>query len=264
MAKQPLQAVGDVNPVTQEPVAESELTIEQLAQETGMSVRNIRAHQSRGLLPPPELRARTGYYGAAHVTRLRLIQEMQAAGFNLAAIKHLVEDAGEPAGDQVIDFARALMTPFESERPEMIDGAELAERLGGELTDKLVARAEKLGLVIPVGGGRYEVPSPTLLAAGESAVRFGIPLPIALDAIEQVVRQAEGMSRVFVRLFLEGLWKPFDREGQPETDWPRVREALEGLRPLASDVVVSVFQQRMSKAVEEAFGKELGRSRSRK
>ena len=255
MARQPLQAVEDVKPVTDRP-AGAELTIEQLAQETGMSVRNIRAHQSRGLLPPPELRARTGYYGPAHVTRLRLIQEMQAAGFNLAAIKHLVDDA-ERRGDEVIDFARALMTPFESEQPEMIDGAELAERLGGELTPKLIARAERLGLVVPVGGDRYEVPSPTLLAAGESAVRFGIPLPMALDAIEQVVRHAEGMSRVFVKLFLEGLWKPFDRGGQPEADWPNVREALEGLRPLASDAVVSVFQQRMSKAVEEAFGKEL-------
>ena len=29
-----------------------------------MTVRNIRAHQSRGLLPPPQLRGRTGYYGA--------------------------------------------------------------------------------------------------------------------------------------------------------------------------------------------------------
>jgi MerR HTH family regulatory protein len=39
-------------------VAESEsvnqLTIEQLAAESGMSVRNIRAHQARGLLDPPE------------------------------------------------------------------------------------------------------------------------------------------------------------------------------------------------------------------
>ena len=43
-----------------------------------MSVRNIRNHQSRGLLPPPEVRARTGYYGPEHVARLRLIQEMQA------------------------------------------------------------------------------------------------------------------------------------------------------------------------------------------
>ena len=43
-----------------------DLTIEQLAARTGMTVRNIRAHQSRGLLPPPEVRGgargRTGYY----------------------------------------------------------------------------------------------------------------------------------------------------------------------------------------------------------
>jgi hypothetical protein len=72
------------------------------------------------------------------------------------------------------------------------------------------------------------------------------------------------MSRVFVKLFLEGLWKPFDRDGQPESEWPHVRQALEGLRPLASETVVSVFQQRMSRAVEEAFGKELRRTRGRK
>ena len=29
-----------------------------------MTVRNIRAHQSRALLPPPQVRGRTGYYGA--------------------------------------------------------------------------------------------------------------------------------------------------------------------------------------------------------
>src|SRR3954453_9100758 len=102
MTKQPLQAVEDVRPVTETPATAGQLTIEQLAQETGMSVRNIRAHQSRGLLPPPELRARTGYYGSAHVTRLRLIQEMQTAGFNLAAIKHLLQDGGT-GGDEAID-----------------------------------------------------------------------------------------------------------------------------------------------------------------
>ena len=37
-----------------------EMTIDELARATGMTVRNIRAHQSRGLLPPPEVRARTG------------------------------------------------------------------------------------------------------------------------------------------------------------------------------------------------------------
>src|SRR5437763_593201 len=57
-----------------------ELTIDALAREAGMTVRNIRAYQSRGLLPPPEVRARTGFYGPDHVARLKLIADMRAEG----------------------------------------------------------------------------------------------------------------------------------------------------------------------------------------
>src|SRR5450759_4291114 len=67
-----------------------DLTVEQLAAEVGMSVRNIRNHHTRGLLPPPEVRARVGYYSSEHVARLRLILDLQADGFNLAAIERLL------------------------------------------------------------------------------------------------------------------------------------------------------------------------------
>src|SRR6202166_2490072 len=70
----------------------ADLTIEQLAAEVGMSVRNIRNHHSRGLLPAPEVRARVGYYGPEHVARLRLILDLQADGFNLASIERLMRD----------------------------------------------------------------------------------------------------------------------------------------------------------------------------
>ncbi len=71
---------------------ENDLTIEQLAAQTGMSVRNIRAHQARGLLAPPEVRMRVGYYGPEHVAQLRQIRELQDEGFNLNGIKRLLED----------------------------------------------------------------------------------------------------------------------------------------------------------------------------
>ena len=81
MATERLRAVPDADgPGADSP---NQLTIEQLAQESGMSVRNIRAHQARGLLQPPEVRQRVGYYGPGHVARLRLITELQADGFNL-------------------------------------------------------------------------------------------------------------------------------------------------------------------------------------
>src|SRR5215203_3656228 len=140
--------------------ATAELTIDQLARETGMTARNIRAHQSRGLLPPPEVRARTGYYGQEHVARLRLIQELQGNGYNLAAIKDLVERTSGSSQD-ALDFARAILAPFEA--------AELAERFSGG-DEKQLRRAEKLGIVVPLGEGRYEIPSPTLVRAGETLI----------------------------------------------------------------------------------------------
>jgi len=56
--------------------APTELTIDQLAARAGLTVRNVRAYTTRGLLPPPRLRGRTGYYGPDHVARLSVITEM--------------------------------------------------------------------------------------------------------------------------------------------------------------------------------------------
>src|SRR5664279_1392113 len=129
--------------------SEQRLTIDQLAQSTGLTVRNVRSYQSRGLIPPPQVHGRTGFYGAEHLSRLHLIREMQAQGFNLAAIAHLLQEA-RGSGEEVLGFTRALMTPFETEAPEILEQAELLRRLGGEVEPKLIAKAEKLGLVIPI------------------------------------------------------------------------------------------------------------------
>jgi DNA-binding transcriptional MerR regulator len=236
----------------------AEHTIDELARETGMTVRNIRAHQSRGLLPPPEVRARTGYYGPEHVARLRLIQELQGNGYNLAAIKDLVTRTSG-SSQEALDFARALLAPFEDERPEVIDGVELGQRFGPGTDPKLLTRAEKLGIVVPLGEGRFEIPSPTLLRAGETLMELGIPLEKAFDAIESAARHADSVAQTFVKLFLERVWKPFDRAGQPETEWPAVLVSIEQLRPLATETLVAIFQQRMTQATEKAFGRELDR-----
>src|ERR1700678_4663560 len=90
-----------------------DLTIEQLAGEVGMSVRNIRNHHSRGLLPPPEVRARVGYYSAEHVARLRLILDLQADGFNLTAIERLLSGSHGVA-QVLLRLGPAGTTPLEA------------------------------------------------------------------------------------------------------------------------------------------------------
>src|SRR5918997_5929281 len=73
--------------------AADEMTVDELARSAGMTVRNVRAHQSRGLLQPPQVRGRTGYYSPDHLARLEFIKELQAEGFNLEAIKRIIENA---------------------------------------------------------------------------------------------------------------------------------------------------------------------------
>jgi DNA-binding transcriptional MerR regulator len=84
-----------------------------------MTVRNIRNHRSRGLLPAPEVRGRIGYYGAEHVARLRLVRDLQADGFNLTAIKRLLYASPDSAG-RVLGMRDAMMAPFEPETPDVM------------------------------------------------------------------------------------------------------------------------------------------------
>ena len=102
------------------------MTIGELARRTGMTIRNIRAHQTRGLLPPPEVHGRTGYYGEAHVARIELTREMQAEGLNLEAIRRVLEST-DGSSQEIVDFARAVRAPFEDETPEIYEPDELAE-----------------------------------------------------------------------------------------------------------------------------------------
>jgi DNA-binding transcriptional MerR regulator len=233
------------------------LTIDQLAQRTGMSARNIRAHQSRGLLPPPEVRARTGYYGPEHVARLELIKEMQAAGFNLAAIKRLLEAAPAGAGRELLEFQRALLRPWESEEPRVYEPIELAEMFGGPVPQDVVMRAADLGLIAVLHDGRIEARSPSLLRAGADVVALGVPVERVAEVFEELVKHSRRIASAFIRLFLEEVWEPLDRAGPGRADWSHAREALERLRGVATDALLSVFQMTMTAAVEEAVGREL-------
>jgi DNA-binding transcriptional MerR regulator len=229
-----------------------ELTIDELARSTGVTVRNIRAHQSRGLLPPPEVRARTGYYGPEHVARLELIRELQAEGFNLNAIGRLLEH-----GREVLGFTRSVLSPFADEEPEHLDRRELEERLGSEA----VARAEALGLVVALGDDRWEVPSPSLLRAGEEVVALGVSVDRALTVLEEINRSSQAVAEAFVRLFREEVLRPLERGGDTPEHWAQAAAAVERLRPLASEALLAGFQQVMTREVERAFGEEMARRR---
>lgn len=228
------------------------MTIGELARRTGMTVRNIRAHQTRGLLPPPEVHGRTGYYSEDHVARVELTREMQAEGLNLEAIRRVLEST-EGSSTEIIDFARAVRAPFEEETPEIFERAELAKIWGArELDPKLLRRGEKLGILRELPDGKIEALSPRLQRAGADLVELGVSPDAALDIAAKLRRQADATAHAFVDLFVKEIWRPFADAGRPEEDWPKVREALDRMRPLASDAVLAMFQVAMGEATEKA------------
>lgn len=240
-------------------VPDGRMTIDELARAAGMTVRNIRNHQSRGLLPPPDVVARIGYYGAEHLERLHLIREMQAEGFNLEAIKRLLAGGDE----RFLKLRRAVTAPLEAETPEIITVEELAERFG-PADDRARAKAAELGILLPLGDGRFEVPAPSLLDAAARAVEQGVDLDAALEAVERAQRGTQSIARAFVRLFLKELWEPVRDAPDNDERWPQVVDAIGALRPVASQTVLALFTQAMADEMEHAFAREVERiSRSR-
>lgn len=236
-----------------------QLTIDELSRETGMTARNIRAHQSRGLLNPPAVRSRTGFYGAEHVARIRLIQDLQNQGFNLKAIERLLELGAGEGSPGALEFERALLAPFGDEVPEQITEKELAGVLGEPLDRKLIARVERSGLLRATGDGTWEVPSPTMLRAGRELSELGIPLEHALAVGETINEHTTAIAREFVHLFINDVLDPLRSASGGEGDLAAAGKAVERLRPLASDAVAASFAQVMTQAVERQLEKELNR-----
>src|SRR4026208_393925 len=83
--------------VTCVPYDDRMFTIDELAREAGTRTSTVRLYQTRGLLPPPEIRGRGGYHGPGHACRLGVIERLQARGYSLAAIKELLENWAQGA-----------------------------------------------------------------------------------------------------------------------------------------------------------------------
>lgn len=228
------------------------MTIDELAHDTGVSSRNIRYYQTRGLLPAPEVEGRTGYYGPEHVERLTLIQDMQAEGLNLQAISWLLGGAGSVGSDEVRRLKRAVLdgwvtdTPEEATVDQIIGDTEVS-------AEEAIADAEtatKLGLVAPTDDPlRWTVLLPSVLAAGRELRAMGVPTRRSFEVLELMREHLAPIAEEFLRVFDEATLAPWDARGRPADEWPAIRESVERIRPLANEAVLGVFQQMMADVV---------------
>ena len=113
------KSAAEVSETEAPAAAPPEFSIDALARETGSTVRNIRAYQDRGLLPPPERRGRKGIYNDAHLSRLRIINRLLERGYTLANISELIEswERGNDIG-RLLGLETAVASPWTDEVPD--------------------------------------------------------------------------------------------------------------------------------------------------
>jgi DNA-binding transcriptional MerR regulator len=232
--------------------AEPELTVDELAGRAGVTVRNLRAYAARGLLPPPRMVGRTGYYGRQHVARLLLVREMLAEGYSLAMIERTLASAPPTASSTTLALHRALLAPWLPPEPEETTGAELAERAGVAEDPEMVDRLVTLGLVERLDEGRLRVLDPALLTAGLQVVGLGVPPDALITAQARVNELVREIAQTYVAMFVDTGWRAFEEAGSPPEELERVRAMVARLQPAAAQAVLAAFRTEMATAVAAA------------
>ena len=226
-------------------------TVDELAHDFGLPVSTLRLYQQRGLLPPPERRGRIGYYGPDHRERLRLIGELQARGFSLAAIKELLDGRAE---GRSLDSVLGLDDPagvWTREEPIVLAPTELASRFPDvELTPAAMARVVDLGLVELTEDGMLLVRSPRFLEIGSRIVALGVPLDAMLDQYVALRDHLVAVAGSFVDVFRAHVWQDFEAEGLPAARVDDITTSLEALGPLAEAVVATTLRAALQDAAD--------------
>jgi len=232
----------------------TEYRIDELAREAGTTVRNVRAYQDRGLLPPPRRSGRVGLYTDAHLARLRLIGQLLERGFTLGNIAELITawERGQDLGE-LLGLEAELVQPWSDEVAATISLDDLNELFGQD--DDALREAVKLGLLEPDEDGEaFRVPSPRLLHAGAELVAAGIPLEAVLNHARQLARDTDRIAARFVELVSANVFEPYGDRPFPAKDVPRLAELLRRLRPLAQTTVDAY----LARAMEQRMARELG------
>ena len=231
-------------------VPEEGVTLDELARMSGMTARNVRAHQERGLLPPPQVRGRVGFYSQDHLDRLRMIAELQAEGLSLAAVQRTMADVGPGRAGQALAVRRSLLEGWDDERPEVFALAELREWLGDDL-DATIERATALGLVVRMDDD-VEVLAPSLLAALRDVAALGVPVGAVLDVQQRLARATDEIAAVFADFVISNLDRP-GGEDAPAHDLVELGELVEAMRPLAVRATVTNLGRSLSRQVEKTL-----------
>lgn len=181
-----------------------EMSVEELAERTGVSVRNIRAYQTAGLMPSPRLQGRLGFYNHGHLGKLELIRDLRLQGFRLEAIKRMLDKTPQGAWSEYSLISELFSTTFFTvEAPQRKAIEDLAAHWDTTATPEQRERLANSGLYRSVGDEEVEMLSPALERIGIQLAELQVPLNTVLDLQDTLIKHTRAIAKVYVeQLFL--------------------------------------------------------------
>jgi DNA-binding transcriptional MerR regulator len=223
------------------------LTLDELTNRVGLSVRNIRFYTTKGLVPPPIRRGRSGYYTPDHVARLELVQELQTHGFTLAAIERYLARIPDDASPEDIALHRAMLAPWQAEAPVEMSRSELDRRTNRKLSDDDLATLAALGIALRTKRGRYQVAA-SQLSVGLGLLDLGFPTEAAVAAADVYADHGRQIAKELNELFRTMVWPLYKESGAPPE---KLREVVERLKPLSIASLVQAYEAAMDEEKRE-------------
>jgi DNA-binding transcriptional MerR regulator len=227
------------------------MTLDELTERVGMSVRNVRFYTTRGLVPPPIRRGRSGYYSAEHVVRLELVRELQAHGFTLSAIEGYMARIPPGASPETIALHRTLLAPWMAELPETLSRKELVRRAGRPLSDDDLDTLNALGIVYPTKQGKYQA-AVAHLSVGVALLDLGMPFEAALAAQDIFMAHGRAVADELTELFRTQVWPAYKETGaSPE----ELREVVEKFKPVTVAALVAAYESAVNETKRETVAR---------
>jgi DNA-binding transcriptional MerR regulator len=208
------------------------MPIEELSRRTGVTVRNLRELQTRGLLEAPLLEGRKGLYTRRHLARVTLVRTLQDRGYSLAAIADLLlRWKGSFGALGVMTMEDAVSTPGAPEDHQL--GEEEVFALLPELCEdeKLLQQACAVGFLCRDGDEALRAPHAAHIETARILIDLGVPIRVQLADFRILRDEVEAMVRRFRTRFQEHVIAKLELRGMPPEEMDQVADRLTRLRP---------------------------------
>ncbi|MFB4297390.1 MerR family transcriptional regulator [Actinomadura sp. NTSP31] len=243
----------------------ADFRIDDLARAAGTTVRHVRGFQERGLLPPPRMKGRVGFYDDSHLARIHLIARLKDRGYTLASIGEMLSawERGHNLAE-LLGLERAVHDPWSDEEPARMTLPQVVRRFYPDIPESelegrapadfpQLGQAEELEFIRWTGDG-YEVPSPRLFEVGAGLVDAGIELEAVFEIAGRLRGDVDAIARQFVRLTVEHAGLDA-RLG--DRDVREIAELIQRLRPIGMQAVQGLLARSLHAEIQAEFARQI-------